>query len=308
MGESIAEGTVVRWIKKVGDEVERDEPLFEISTDKVDAEIPSPAAGVLTEILAKEGETVPVNSVVAVIGGGGRGCRAERRGASAAGAGGRPAPDATPRPSQRHTAGRRAAATARTRPRRRQPRTERRTTCAARSRRRSCAGSPRSTTSTSSRSRAPASAAASPSRTSSTTSKSGGASRRRRQRAAERQAARRPRGTRARVTSRARRVSIVPMSVMRKKIAEHMVLSAHTSPHVYSVYEVNFARVTALREKHKARVRGGRREAHVHGVHRQGRSSTRCASSRSSTPRSTATTSSTRKTSTSGSPWRSTTA
>ena len=67
MGESVAEGTVVRWIKQVGDIVERDEPLFEISTDKVDAEIPSPAAGVLSEIRVKEGETVAVNSVVAVI-------------------------------------------------------------------------------------------------------------------------------------------------------------------------------------------------------------------------------------------------
>src|SRR3954466_12825702 len=69
MGESIAEGTIVRWIKKVGDQVDRDEPLFEISTDKVDAEIPAPAGGVLTAIKVKEGETVPVNSVVAVIGG-----------------------------------------------------------------------------------------------------------------------------------------------------------------------------------------------------------------------------------------------
>jgi 2-oxoglutarate dehydrogenase E2 component (dihydrolipoamide succinyltransferase) len=68
MGESIAEGTIVRWIKKVGDSVERDEPLFEISTDKVDAEIPSPVAGVIAEIRAQEGETVPVNSVVAIIG------------------------------------------------------------------------------------------------------------------------------------------------------------------------------------------------------------------------------------------------
>jgi len=68
MGESIAEGTIVRWIKKVGDSVDRDEPLFEISTDKVDAEIPSPAAGVLTNIKVQEGETVAVNSVVAEIG------------------------------------------------------------------------------------------------------------------------------------------------------------------------------------------------------------------------------------------------
>ena len=69
MGESIAEGTIVRWIKKVGDKVDRDEPLFEISTDKVDAEIPSPAAGVVSEIRVQEGETVPVNSIVAIIGG-----------------------------------------------------------------------------------------------------------------------------------------------------------------------------------------------------------------------------------------------
>src|ERR671912_587511 len=67
MGESVAEGTIVRWLKKVGDLVERDEPLFEISTDKVDAEIPSPSAGVLSEIKVKEGETVPINTVVAVV-------------------------------------------------------------------------------------------------------------------------------------------------------------------------------------------------------------------------------------------------
>src|SRR5262245_39450264 len=68
MGESIAEGTIVRWIKKVGDPIDKDEPLFEISPDKVDAEIPSPGSGVLLEIRVKEGDTVPVNSVVAMIG------------------------------------------------------------------------------------------------------------------------------------------------------------------------------------------------------------------------------------------------
>jgi len=65
MGESIAEGTLSKWLKKVGDEVKRDEPIFEISTDKVDAEIPAPAAGVLAEIIVKEGETVAVQTVVA---------------------------------------------------------------------------------------------------------------------------------------------------------------------------------------------------------------------------------------------------
>src|SRR3954462_10700700 len=65
MGESIAEGTLSKWLKKVGDEVKRDEPIFEISRDKVDAEMPAPAAGVLAEILVKEGETVAVQTIVA---------------------------------------------------------------------------------------------------------------------------------------------------------------------------------------------------------------------------------------------------
>src|SRR6266487_1992169 len=66
-GESIAEGTLSKWLKQLGDEVKRDEPLFEISTDKVDAEIPSPTAGVLTEIKVQQGQTVPVQTLVAVI-------------------------------------------------------------------------------------------------------------------------------------------------------------------------------------------------------------------------------------------------
>src|SRR5438034_8051275 len=69
MGESIFEGTITKWLKRVGDRVSRDEPLFEISTDKVDSEIPSPAAGVLTQILVPEGQTVQINTVVAVIDG-----------------------------------------------------------------------------------------------------------------------------------------------------------------------------------------------------------------------------------------------
>jgi pyruvate dehydrogenase E2 component (dihydrolipoamide acetyltransferase) len=71
MGESIFEGTITKWLKKPGDKVERDEPLFEISTDKVDAEIPSPSAGVLKEIKVSEGQTVPIQTVVAVIDGAG---------------------------------------------------------------------------------------------------------------------------------------------------------------------------------------------------------------------------------------------
>ncbi len=86
MGESIFEGTITKWLKKPGDKVERDEPLFEISTDKVDAEIPSPTAGVLKEIKVKEGQTVPINTVVATIDGAG--------GAAAASA---PAPTPAPK-------------------------------------------------------------------------------------------------------------------------------------------------------------------------------------------------------------------
>jgi 2-oxoglutarate dehydrogenase E2 component (dihydrolipoamide succinyltransferase) len=70
MGESIFEGTLTKWLKKPGDKVERDEALFEISTDKVDSEIPSPAAGILQEVLVKEGQTVQINTVVAIIGDG----------------------------------------------------------------------------------------------------------------------------------------------------------------------------------------------------------------------------------------------
>src|SRR5688572_23878678 len=92
MGESIAEGTLSRWLKKVGDDVKRDEPIFEISTDKVDAEIPAPSAGVLAEIIVHEGTTVPVNAVVARI--------ETEKGASIAPAAAAPAPTASaPAPS-----------------------------------------------------------------------------------------------------------------------------------------------------------------------------------------------------------------
>src|SRR5438067_10182675 len=73
MGESITEGTVSKWLKSVGDKIEKDEPLLEISTDKVDAEIPSPAGGTLLEIKVEEGETVEVGAVVALVGAKGSG-------------------------------------------------------------------------------------------------------------------------------------------------------------------------------------------------------------------------------------------
>ena len=92
MGESIFEGTITKWLKKPGDKVQRDEPLFEISTDKVDAEIPAPAAGVLKEIKVKEGATVQVNTVVGVI---------DAEGSAAAAAPPQPAQSSQPnRPAQ----------------------------------------------------------------------------------------------------------------------------------------------------------------------------------------------------------------
>jgi pyruvate dehydrogenase E2 component (dihydrolipoamide acetyltransferase) len=97
MGESIAEGTLSKWLKKVGDEVKRDEPIFEISTDKVDAEIPAPAAGVLAEILVKEGETVAVQTIVARLETeAGSGKREAGSGGGEAGGGKREAETATP--------------------------------------------------------------------------------------------------------------------------------------------------------------------------------------------------------------------
>ncbi|MGB7611860.1 MAG: biotin/lipoyl-containing protein, partial [Candidatus Acidiferrum sp.] len=92
MGESIFEGTITKWLKKPGDKVERDEPLFEISTDKVDAEIPSPSAGVLKEIKVNEGQTVPIQTVVAVIDGAGGAAASAPAPAKAAA----PAPAAAP--------------------------------------------------------------------------------------------------------------------------------------------------------------------------------------------------------------------
>src|SRR6202040_1385580 len=84
MGESIFEGTITKWLKKPGDKIERDEPLFEISTDKVDAEIPSPSAGVLKEIKVNEGQTVPIQTVVAVIDADGAGAAASTAAAAPA--------------------------------------------------------------------------------------------------------------------------------------------------------------------------------------------------------------------------------
>src|SRR5437867_13167594 len=96
MGESIAEGTVTKWMKNVGDKVQRDEPLFEISTDKVDAEIPAPASGILKEIRVQPGATVPINTVVGVIAAEGEAVAAAAAPAPAAPPASAPAPPSAP--------------------------------------------------------------------------------------------------------------------------------------------------------------------------------------------------------------------
>jgi len=251
MGESVAEGTVVRWIKKVGDAVDRDEPLFEISTDKVDAEIPSPAAGVLLEIRAHEGETVPIDTVVAVLGDAGQ------QPQPAAPAAATPQPDGT------------AFTPATTDP-------------GSETRGADVAGQPAAGPAT-----APAAEVAVEASVENAT-----VDRRRqkssplvRRIAAEHQvniAHLEGSGISGRVTKHdilkfidgrsqapsapasghqglhipafqpGEAVQVQPMSVMRRKIAEHMLYSRRTSAHVHSVFEVDFTRVAAVRQAHKA--------------------------------------------------------
>jgi 2-oxoglutarate dehydrogenase E2 component (dihydrolipoamide succinyltransferase) len=259
MGESIAEGTIVRWIKKVGESVERDEPLFEISTDKVDAEIPSPAAGVLTEIKVKEGETVPVNSVVATIGVAGEAAASPAPPPQAAAAQA-PAPAATTPPASAPQVPAPAPAAQVPSP---TPETQPASAAQGASkedarRQRSSplvrkiaqehqvdiqqiagsgiggrvtkndilgylenkpASAPAHAPGATVGAPAPASAAQAPS-----------------------VPAFRP----------GEAVEIEPMSVMRKKIAEHMVFSKRTSAHVYSVFQIDFSTVDRIRREKKA--------------------------------------------------------
>jgi pyruvate dehydrogenase E2 component (dihydrolipoamide acetyltransferase) len=261
MGESIAEGTIVRWIKKVGEAVDKDEPLFEISTDKVDAEIPSPAAGTLIEIAVKEGETVPVNSVVATIGAAGDTSTRETPSSPGAGA---PKAESPAQAGAAKAGGEMPAA---------------------------AVGQPEPATSGTKPATGPGPSEPAPTGAEGPASKddlrrqkssplvrriakehnvdigaipgtgisgrvtkhdilgfieSGGST------GSPQAGAPAPRPQAGPAFRSGESVRIEPMSIMRKKIAEHMVLSAHTSPHVYSVYEVNFGQVSALREKKKA--------------------------------------------------------
>ncbi|HEX6163799.1 MAG TPA: dihydrolipoamide acetyltransferase family protein [Vicinamibacterales bacterium] len=271
MGESIAEGTIVRWIKKVGDTVDRDEPLFEISTDKVDAEIPSPAAGVLTAISVKEGETVPVNSVVATIGAAGEKPSAAASGASSASGAASASRAASGNGKQSAQADGTPGATV------------------------DSPASPSTTNPGPTAKAAPvapraAAAQDAPDATASERHKSSPLVRRIAKEhnvdiaqiqgsgiggrvtkqdilgfiespSSESPSGRAAGGSLAQDGALTRSTPVpvvkgagaetVPMSVMRKKIAEHMVLSKRTSAHVYSVFEVNYSKADQIRKAKK---------------------------------------------------------
>ena len=258
MGESIAEGTIVRWIKKVGDSVERDEPLFEISTDKVDAEIPSPAAGVLAEIRAKEGETVPVNSVVAVIDAG-RMAQPEAAPppASPVPAAQPPAPArvASPPPSPLPVASPAPAASSTAAPPRHEAKPVARESSPEETLRQRLSPLVRRIASEHNIDISQVKGSGIAGRvTKDDILKFIGqptASAAPRSDRAGRFEAARPATTPTDSSGADLAGQTVPMSVMRRRIAEHMIASRRTSAHVHSVFEVNFARVAMAREAHK---------------------------------------------------------
>lgn len=290
MGESIAEGTITKWFKKVGDSVERDEPLFEISTDKVDAEIPAPAAGTLTEIRFKEGDTVEVNVVVAVLDGSGAGASETPQPAAVAEppqseiTPAPPAPSSPPPPPQMKAAAVVRAETVTPEPKRAPVQAEATSDTSAVKARPSPAPSSSvgngSNTATAEELRktkssplvrkiaqehgvdiakldgtgmsgrvtkndilsflesgAPGGAAQPKTAAPTPTVQS--------------QTAPAPELAPAPVTKPAEGDRVEPMTLMRKKIAEHMVQSRRTSAHVTTVYEIDMTAVAKLRDQHK---------------------------------------------------------
>jgi 2-oxoglutarate dehydrogenase E2 component (dihydrolipoamide succinyltransferase) len=256
MGESVAEGTVTRWIKKVGDAIERDEPLFEISTDKVDAEIPSPAAGTLIEIRVKEGETVPVESVVAVLSQPGEAIQAAPPAATPQ-AYGADAPAPQPQATAAAAAPAPPARPATVEEQRDELRRQKSSPLVRKIAREhnidvaqlTGSGVAGRVTKDDILRHIEAGATAAPPQAPAAQTPS-----------AQRAAA----GTGAPAAPVAARLSgapafkpgenveVVPMSVMRKKIAEHMVLSKRTAAHVHSVFEIDFQRVAQVRDAKKA--------------------------------------------------------
>ena len=260
MGESIFEGTITKWLKKPGDKIERDEPLFEISTDKVDAEIPAPAAGVLKEIKVGEGQTVPIQTVVAVIDADGAGAAAQaaapgppKAEAPKAAAPAAPPPRAAaPVSSPAPAAG---APAPPVRPSGEKIRSSPLVRKIAREHNIDLSQVPGTgaggrvskddilaAVQGGASSAAPSAAAASAPSRPSAPPPSGGA-----------QASAILENAVPRERMYFGHYEVQPMSVMRQKIAEHMVLSKRVSAHVYSVDEVDVSAVAALRAKSKAK-------------------------------------------------------
>jgi pyruvate dehydrogenase E2 component (dihydrolipoamide acetyltransferase) len=264
MGESIFEGTITKWLKKAGDKIERDEPLFEISTDKVDAEIPSPSAGVLKEIKVGEGQTVPIQTVVAVIEASDGASSSAPAAAPAKPAAAAPAPppaaakSAAPAPSapaSAQAAPQTAASSGekvRSSPLVRKIARENNIDVsqvpgtgaggrvsksdilsAVQGGGASAAAAPSAATGSASAAPAPARPAGVPPAT-------GGAS-----------ASAVLENAVPREKMYFGHYEVQPMSVMRQRIAEHMVLSKHVSPHVYSVDEADMTAIATLRAKMK---------------------------------------------------------
>jgi 2-oxoglutarate dehydrogenase E2 component (dihydrolipoamide succinyltransferase) len=223
MGESITEGTITKWLKKVGDTVQRDEPIFEISTDKVDAEIPSPVAGVLSEIKVQEGATVTINTVVAVIGG--------AVGKSTTPAAG-PAP-AAPAPAAAISAATTSVPAASAERVRSSPLVRKiakdNNVDLSQVAGTGASGRITKTDIVSHMEQGPKSVAAAPAATTPPP-------------AAAKPSAPQPQPG-----------ELVPMSKMRSIIAQRMVESKHTSPHVHTVFKVDMTRIVRIREKEKSK-------------------------------------------------------
>jgi 2-oxoglutarate dehydrogenase E2 component (dihydrolipoamide succinyltransferase) len=226
MGESITEGTITKWLKKVGDTVQRDEPIFEISTDKVDAEIPSPAAGTLTEIKVPEGSTVTINTVVAVIGGGA--AKPAASPAKAAPAAASPAPAAAAAPVASASAGDRGRSSPLVRKIAQENNVDLSQVAGSGSAGRITKEDILGHLEGGAKPAAPAAAAAAaPSAP---------------KPAAPAAAALPPMPG-----------EVVPMTKMRAIIAHRMVESKRTSPHVHTVFKVDMTRIVKLREKEKSK-------------------------------------------------------
>jgi pyruvate dehydrogenase E2 component (dihydrolipoamide acetyltransferase) len=224
MGESITEGTITKWLKKVGDSVQRDEPIFEISTDKVDAEIPSPVAGILSEIKVPEGTTVTINTVVAVIGGGAGKAATTAAGPVAATPAAAPAPASAPATTAVATEGERVRSSPLVRKIAKDNNVDLTKVSGT-----GASGRITKTDIVSHLEQGPKGAAAAPAVFTPAP-------------AAAKPAAAQPQPG-----------ELVPMTKMRSIIAQRMVESKRTSPHVHTVFKVDMTRIVKLREKEKSK-------------------------------------------------------